>query len=64
MKVLNYTKFLYLIVAALSIYKVIEAWNSEGKIDYMFVGFAVISLFMFFFRRFYEKKFEDYKKDK
>ncbi|MBC8755424.1 hypothetical protein H2O64_12105 [Kordia sp. YSTF-M3] len=64
MKVLSYTKYLYLLVAILSIYKIIETWSSVKKIDYMFVAFAVVSLFMFFFRRHYEKKFEDRKKGK
>ena len=63
MKVLNYTKFIYLLVAVLSVYKIIETWSAEGKIDYLFVLFGVVSLLMFFFRRHYEKKFENYKKD-
>lgn len=64
MKVLSYTKYIYLLVAALSIFKVITVWQNDGTVDYLFVAFAVVSLFMFFFRRHYEKKFEDYKKNK
>lgn len=64
MKVLNYTKYLYLFVAILSIYKIITTWSNEERIDYMFIIFAVVSLAMFFFRRHYEKKFENYKKEK
>lgn len=61
MKVLSYTKYLYLLVAGFSIYKVITVWQTAETVDYLFVAFAVVSLFMFFFRRHYEKKFEDYK---
>ncbi|MEM6686112.1 MAG: hypothetical protein AAF617_10040 [Bacteroidota bacterium] len=64
MKFLSYTKYIYILVAALSIFKVITVWQNDGTVDYLFVGFAVVSLFMFFFRRYYEKKFEDYKQDK
>jgi hypothetical protein len=63
-KVLSFTKYIYLIVAALSIFKIKELWSVGGMEFYMYVGFAIASLFMFFFRRHYEKKFEDYKKDK
>jgi len=62
-KVLSYTKYVYLFVAALSIYKIVDTWNYEETIDYMFVAFAVVSLFMFFFRNHYEKKFRDREKD-
>jgi hypothetical protein len=63
-KALSFTKYIYLIVAALSIFKITELWNIGGTELYLYIGFAVASLFMFFFRRHYEKKFEDYKKDK
>ncbi|KAB8154359.1 hypothetical protein EZY14_007950 [Kordia sp. TARA_039_SRF] len=63
MKVLKYTKYVYLLVAVLSIVKIVTTWNSEGRIDYIFVAFGVVSLFMFFFRRHYEKKFEDHSKN-
>ncbi|QHI37015.1 hypothetical protein IMCC3317_23860 [Kordia antarctica] len=61
MKILSYTQYVYLIIAALSIYKIIELWN-DGTESYIFIGFAVVSLFMFFFRRHYGKKFEERKK--
>jgi len=59
-KILSYTKYVYLFVAALSIYKVIDLWN-VGTESYIFIAFAVVSLFMFFFRKHYEKKFGDRK---
>ena len=41
MKVLSYTKYVYLFVAALSIYKIVDTWNYEETIDYMFVAFEM-----------------------
>ncbi|MEM6718563.1 MAG: hypothetical protein AAF611_04520 [Bacteroidota bacterium] len=64
MKVLSYTKYVYLLVAALSIFKIITVWQNDGTVDYLFVAFAVVSLLMFFFRRHYEQKFEEHKKNK
>lgn len=61
MKFLRITQYIYLIVAVLSIAKVIEIWNEDRTRAYFFVGFAVISLFMFFFRKRYAKKFEERK---
>lgn len=63
MKLLSFTKYIYLIIAVLSIYKIIELWN-QGTESYIFMGFAAVSLFMFFFRRYYAKKFEDRKNQK
>lgn len=60
MKVLSYTKYLYLIVAVLATYKVVQLWD-QGTDSYMFIAFAVISFFMFLFRRHYEKKFKERK---
>ncbi|WP_046756524.1 hypothetical protein [Kordia jejudonensis] len=60
MKILSYTKYLYLIVAILATYKAIQLWN-VGTESYIFIAFAVISLFMFLFRRHYGKKFEERK---
>ncbi len=62
-KVLKYTEYLYLIVAVVSIYKIISLWNIERQGTYIFMFFAAVSLGMFFFRRNYRKKFEKRKRD-
>lgn len=62
-KILRYTEYLYLVVAALSIYKVIELWSVEPKETYIFIFFAVVSTAMFLFRRKYRKRFEQRKRD-
>lgn len=57
-KILKYTEYLYLVVAAASIYKIITLWTVAQKETYVFIFFAVVSLAMFFFRRKYRKRFE------
>ncbi|WP_430411653.1 hypothetical protein [Kordia sp.] len=63
MKILSYTKYLYLVVAVLATYKAIELWN-YGTESYIFIGFAIVSFLMFLFRRHYGKKFEERKNQK
>lgn len=60
---LKYTEYLYALVALFSIYRIFTDWNSDRETAYLFVFFALISIGMFFFRRNYRKKFEQYKKD-
>lgn len=62
-KILRYTEYLYLAVAAISIYKVAELWSVAPKETYIFIFFAVVSIAMFLFRRKYRKRFEQRKKD-
>ncbi|PIB26275.1 MULTISPECIES: hypothetical protein [Maribacter] len=62
-KILRYTEYLYIIVAAFSIYRIFTDWNTDRSMAYLFIFFAVISIGMFFFRRNYRKKFEQRAKD-
>ena len=57
-KILKYTEYIYLIVAAFSIYRIFTDWNLDGEFPYIFIFFAVVSTAMFLFRRNYRKKFE------
>ncbi|KPM32663.1 Hypothetical protein I595_1089 [Croceitalea dokdonensis DOKDO 023] len=57
-KLLRYTEYVYLVVAVLSVYKIVALWSTEPKETYIFIFFAIVSLGMFFFRRKYRKKFE------
>ena len=63
-KVLKYTEYLYLVVAVVSIYKIITLWPINPKDTYIFIFFAVVSLAMFVFRRNYRKRFEKRKREK
>lgn len=62
-KVLKYTEYLYLVVAIISLYKIVTLWSTAPQETYLFIFFAVVSLGMFFFRRNYRKKFEQRKND-
>ena len=62
-KILRYTEYLYLAVAALSIYKIATLWSINPKDTYIFIFFAVVSIAMFVFRRRYRKRFEQRQKE-
>lgn len=62
-KILKYTEYLYLMVALISVYKIVALWGISPKETYIFIFFAVVSLGMFFFRRNYRRKFEQRKND-
>ncbi len=57
-KILQYTEYLYLAVALISIYKIGQLWEADRQQAYIFVFFAVVSIAMFFFRRNYRKRFK------
>ncbi|MCI4641910.1 MAG: hypothetical protein ABF304_06230 [Flavobacteriaceae bacterium] len=57
-KILKYTEYLYLVVAVLAAYKVVSLWGQGDESMPLFIGFAVVSIGMFFFRRNYRLKFE------
>lgn len=58
MKFFKLFEIAYLVIAVISIYEVVANWNTERDRSYIFMVFAVISVFMFFFRRYYRKKFQ------
>jgi positive regulator of sigma E activity len=57
MKFFRIFEIVYLVIAVISIYEVVTNWNIDRNKAYIFVAFAVVSVFMFFFRRYYRKKF-------
>jgi LPXTG-motif cell wall-anchored protein len=59
MNYLKYTQYVYLVSALFFTFKAIEIWNDENDQHFLFLGIAILSVFMFFFRRKFAKKFED-----
>ncbi|HQZ25232.1 MAG TPA: hypothetical protein PLD18_08025 [Flavobacterium sp.] len=59
MKYLKYTPYIYLIAAIIFAIRAVEIWDKEQDQAYLFLGITVLSVFMFFFRRRFAKKFED-----
>ncbi len=57
-KILRYTEYLYLIVAVLATYKIVTLWGQGDESMPLFIGFTVVSVGMFLFRRNYRLKFE------
>lgn len=49
----------YLVIAVVSTYEVFAQWNVDRNRAYLFILFAVVSVFMFFFRRKFRKKLEE-----
>lgn len=61
MKYLQFTQYIYLVFAAVFIYDGITKLNDNEKpwLSFMIAG---VSVFMFFFRRKFSKKFQDRQK--
>ena len=52
----------YLIVAIVFIVEAIINWNQGFKEkSYMYLGFSVLAIFMYFFKKRYRKRFDDRK---
>lgn len=59
MNYLKYTQYVYLVAAAFFIYKAIEIWDNDDDQHWLFLGIALLSVFMFIFRRIFAQKFEN-----
>lgn len=57
-KIYKIVEYLYLVMAVFFIYEAFNNWNSNPGRAYLFLGFVVVSIFMFFFRRNFRKKME------
>jgi hypothetical protein len=62
MGVLKYTQYLYLLIAAAFIYDGVTKLNIPNENAWLSFIIAGVSVFMFFFRRKYAKKFDDHYK--
>ncbi|MBF4484578.1 MULTISPECIES: hypothetical protein [unclassified Flavobacterium] len=62
MGILKYTQYLYLLIAAAFIYDGVTKLYSPGENPWLSFIIAGVSVFMFFFRRKYAKKFDDHYK--
>lgn len=62
-KYLKYTIYINLVIAVLSVFMAFNLWEADRNKAYIFMFLAVITTFMFFFRRHYYKKFQNRKKN-
>lgn len=61
MKYFKISEFIYLGIAILSFIKVFTDWSIDREGTYKFIFFGAVSIFMFFFKRHYRKKFNQRK---
>lgn len=59
MNYLKYTQYIYLVAAVFFAIKAFGIWEQDNDEHFLFLGIAVLAIFMFFFRRKFAKKFED-----
>ena len=63
-KYFKFFEIAYLIIAIVFIVETIMRWNSEPNKAYIFLAFALLAIFMFFFRKKYRKRFEKHERKK
>lgn len=63
-KIYRLFEYAYIAMAIFSIYLVFENWGEEGSRSYLFMFFAVMAVFMFFFKRRFRKNIENQNKNK
>ena len=59
MKNYRISEILYGLIAVIATYESFNQWNDNRKKAYIFIGFALLSVFMGLFRRHYRKKFNN-----
>ena len=64
MKLLKVLQFAYIFFFIFFIYDAISNWTIDRQRSYMSLIFAALAIFMFFFRKKYRKRFEEYGKNK
>jgi hypothetical protein len=62
MNYLKYTQYVYLLIAVAFIYDGITKLNQSDENPWLSFLIAGVSIFMFFFRRKFSKKFDDHYK--
>ena len=58
-KIYQFFEYAYLVMATFSLYLVTTHWADNRGRAYMFIFFAIVAVFMFFFKRKYRKMVED-----
>ena len=56
---LKYTQYVYLIAAVFFAVKAFQGWHEDTDEHFLFIGIAVLAVFMFFFRRKFAAKMND-----
>jgi hypothetical protein len=59
MKFIKFFQYAYLLFAILFLYDVVSKYLADGTVAYMSLLLGATALFMFFFRKKFNKKFEN-----
>jgi len=59
MKVIKFFQYAYLFFAVLFLYDAISSWSEGGSRPYMSLLLGVTAIFMFFFRKKFNKKLDN-----
>ncbi len=57
-KYFKFFEIAYLVIAIVFIVESVLRWNSEPNKAYIFLAFALLAIFMYFFRKKYRKRFQ------
>lgn len=58
MKVFKIFQYAYIVFAVLFVYDAFAEYNATGEIKYLSLFLAVLAIFMFFFRKKFNNKFD------
>ena len=58
-KYLKFSGIAYLLLAVFSVYTAITRWETDRDNAYIFLGFSVLLVFLFFFKRKFIKRYEE-----
>jgi len=56
-------EYAYLIIAIVFFIETVLNWNLNSQKAYLYLAFAIMAVFMYFFRKRYRKRFEDQDKN-
>ena len=62
-KIYQIFEYAYIAMALFSVYLVITNWETDRNRAYLFAGFGVLAVFMFFFKRRFRRKIEEHKRN-
>ncbi|MCF6346836.1 MAG: hypothetical protein L3J20_00870 [Flavobacteriaceae bacterium] len=57
-KAFKFFEYAYLIIAIIFIVEGILRWNTNREKAYLFLGFSILAIFMYFFKKRFRKKTE------
>ena len=63
-KYLKISNILYILLAIFAVYTSISRWDTDRNSAYIFLGFSVLLVFLYFFKRNYIKRYEQRMNDR